>query len=553
MQSRTLSAKYGYSGRVTEATLATRGDDLGGVRWQTALAKSGRPAYVIAFACSLIVLSLGFWRPAPSGDESVTILAIRHGWLQIWQMRFHDPALLPYYFMLKAWATLVPSEFALRLPSVIAMSAMVVVVMKIVADFTNIMVSILAGVITLIMPSVTLFAQDARPYTFAALFACLSVRCWLMRARSPRTSYVVSLTLCLIAGILLHAYSATLILVLLISAMILRKGAAPGLLRATLVASIASCVTALPFLMLVERYARGQITAPAVSLRSMAYIVAALPAGVLKPWLAPVFAALALALCGTGVVVTLRRPSMRQRPLTIVSLIWLIVPPTALTAVQIVLGKPTLLARYWEFCVPALSIIITLFVVRVMAWRPSAGFVACGLLVLLALPTQIFVRGDDGHDGAHWESLPEVLAAAGLRAFPISMNGSALDALLIYDHGQYRHRLFIRQSAAKSGLVAPVLWATDSRVMLRAARRAGGLIAYQTRTASSSMPTASDFRRLVDVHAGRYALRVSCNYFGDSLGIFGVQRHMRDLSAFAQMAREIEMRAHGHARCIVLE
>src|SRR6266851_4529766 len=80
MQSRTLSAKYGYSGRVTEATLATRGDDLGGVRWQTALAKSGRPAYVIAFACSLIVLSLGFWRPAPSGDESVTILAIRHGW-----------------------------------------------------------------------------------------------------------------------------------------------------------------------------------------------------------------------------------------------------------------------------------------------------------------------------------------------------------------------------------------------------------------------------------------------------------------------------------------
>jgi Dolichyl-phosphate-mannose-protein mannosyltransferase len=521
------------------------------VRWQTGLAKSGRPAYVIAFACSLIVLGLGFFRPAPSGDESVTTLAIRRGWLQIWQMRFHDPALLPYYLVLKAWSALVPSEFALRLPSVIAMSAMVVVVMKMVADFTNIMVSILAGVITLIMPSVTLFAQDARPYAFAALFACLSVRCWLMRARSPRTSYAVSLTLCLTAGILMHAYSATLILVLLISAMILRKGAAPGLLRATLVASIVSCVTALPFLILVERYARGQITAPAVSLRSMAYIVAALPAGVLKPWLAPVFAALALALCGTGVVVTLRWPSMRQRPLTIVSLTWLIVPPAALTTVQIVLGKPTLGARYWEFCLPALSITITLLVVRVMAWRPSAGFVACGLLVLLALPTQIFVRGDNGHDGAHWESLPDVLAAAGLRAFPISMNGAALDPLLIYDHGQYRYRLLIRQSAAQSGLVAPVLWATDSRVMLRAARRPGGLIAYQTRTASSLVPRAADFRRLVDPHAGYYVLRVSCDYFGDSLGVFGVLGRPRNPSAFAEIAREIELRANGHVRCVV--
>lgn len=531
--------------------VATR-DHRDVMRRQAAPGRSNRPVYVIAFVGSLIVLGFGFWRSAPSGDESVTILAIRRSWPQVWQMRFHDPALLPYYLMMKAWSTLVPSAPALRLPSVLAMSVMVVVVMKMVADFTSIRVSILAGVITLIMPSVTLFAQDARPYAFTGLFACLSVRFWLMRTRSPRTVHVVLLTSCLVAGILMNAYSAALLLVLLVGATVLRQQAAPKLLRATLIASIASSLAVLPFLLLVLRYARGQVSAPAVSLRSMAYIVAAFPAGVLKPWLAPAFAVLALTLCGAGAVVTLRWPSVRVRPLTVVSLIWLIVPPMALTLIQIVLDKPTLLARYWQFCLPAVSILITFFLVRVMAWRPNTALIACGLLVLLALPTQIFLRSEDGHDGARWESLPAVLASVDLRALPISMNSSALDGLLVYDHGQYRDRLFIRRSAAKSGLVAPVLSAPDSRVVVRAARREGGLIAYQSRTKSSSMPTASDFGRLVDVHAGRYALRVSCNYFGDSLGIFGVQRHMRDLSAFAEMAREIELRAHGHARCIVL-
>ena len=535
------------------AGLTSKTRDQRDIVRQPAPGKSDRPVYVIAFASSLIVLGLGFWRPAPSGDESATILAVRRSWPQIWQMRFHDPALLPYYLMMKAWWTLIPSESALRLPSVLAMSVMIVVVMKTVADFTSIWVSALTGVIMLIMPSVTLFAQDARPYAFAGLLACLSVRSWLKRTRGPGTIRVVLLTSCLVAGIFMHAYSATLILVLLIGATALRQDASPKLLRATLIASISTSLVTLPFLLLVQRYARGQVSAPAVSLRSMAYIVAAFPAGVLKPWLAPAFAVLALLLCGAGAVVTLRWPSVRVRPLAVVSLIWLIVPPVALTLVQIILGKPTLLARYWQFCLPAASILIAFFLVRVKAWRPSMALVACGLLVLLALPAQIFVRSEDGHDGARWESLPRILDSEGLRALPISMHGDALDALLVYDHGQYHGRLFIRHSADKSGLVVPVLSASGSRIVLRAAQREGGLIAYQSRTNSSSMPTASDFSRLVDVHAGHYALRVSCNYFGDSLGVFGVQGHLRDLGAFAQMAREIEQRADGHARCVVLE
>jgi len=32
-----------------------------------------------------------------------------------------------------------------------------------------------------------------------------------------------------------------------------------------------------------------------------------------------------------------------------------------LTFIQILLGTPTLLARYWQFCLPAVSILITFF------------------------------------------------------------------------------------------------------------------------------------------------------------------------------------------------
>jgi Dolichyl-phosphate-mannose-protein mannosyltransferase len=463
-------------------------------------------------------------------------------------MRFHDLGLLSYYFITKAWSSLVPGEAIIRFPSVLAMSIVVVVVMQMVTEFTDVRTGILAAAITLIMPSVPLFAQDARPYAFVTLSACLSVRFWLLRVTDAKPRYVVLLTLFLVTGTLMHAYSAVLILVFLIGAIVLRNDSAPGLLRATVVASSASCLFVVPFLAFADRYARGQATAPAVSPRSLAYIVAAFPAGVLKPWLAPEFAALTLAAGAAGAFLILRRPAIRGRPLTIVSLIWLVVPPVVLTAVQVVLDKPTLLARYWEFCVPALAIVVTICVARVSSWRPWAAFAACLLLALLALPTQIFIRGDDGHDGTLWQRLPDVLASARLRAFPITINGTAPDALLIY--GQYRGRLFIRRSATGCGLIAPILQPADSPVVLRAARLAHGLIVYQTRTSSTTMPSAANFRRLVNVKSGIYHLQVSCEYFGDSLGIFGVRGHSLRPGTVARIARQIEIAADGQARCV---
>jgi hypothetical protein len=314
-------------------------------------------------------------------------------------------------------------------------------------------------------------------------------------------------------------------------------------------ASCASCLFVVPFLALADRYARGQVTTPAVAPRSLAYAIAAFPAGVLKPWLAPEFAVVTLAAAAAGAFLIVWQPELRERPLAIVGLSWLVVPPVVLTGVQVVLGEPTLLARYWEYCVPALAIIIAIWVARLWSWRPPAALTAVALIAVLALPAQIYIRGADGHDGANWQRLPDVLSSPSLRAFPITMNGTAPDALLVY--GQYRGRLFIRESAAGAGLIAPIPEPAGSPVVLQAARRTGGLIAYQTRTPSAAIPSPADFRHLVNVRTGLYYLRVSCEYFGDSLGIFGVQGRRLSGAALERMAHQIEVAADGHARCAI--
>jgi hypothetical protein len=74
---------------------------------------------------------------------------------------------------------------------------------------------------------------------------------------------------------------------------------------------------------------------------------------------------------------------------------------------------------------------------------------------------------------------------------------------------------------------------------------------YHTRSASGAIPSAADFGRLVRPADAHYYLQVSCEYFGDSLGIFGARGHSPEPRALRAMAREIELAAGGHARCLV--
>ncbi len=507
--------------------------------------------YVTCFVCSLLVFGLFFWAPALSEDEAVTVVAIRRSWSQIWLIRFHDPALLPYYFLLKFWSYIATSAVAMRIPSVIATSLMVVVVVVIVTEATSIRQGIFALLALLILPSISFYAQDARPYAMAGLFAALSVGFWLKYAETRSTRYLLLLTLSLVAGILMHAYVAILTIVLVATAVILRKENPPGLVRATAISSVAAWVLTLPYLLLVNSYAKGQITAPAVSVRSISYMLAALPTGVLKPFLAPLFAGSVLVLAGIGLISSWTLPAGGERRLAVVAMLWLAVPLVALILIEAIFRKPTMLPRYWEFSAPALGIVVALVLPRIVSWRTSAVAVAICLLALLASPTQAFVRGNNGHDGANWRSLHQVLTLPPLRAMPITMNGLSVDTLLAYDAGLVRQRVPIRRDAARFGLVAPVQFSTYSAEFRAAAQSARGLIAYHTRSPSSKIPTSLDFKGLVRLRQRYYVLRVSCDFFGDSLGVFGIRHDQLNNSAYLEIAKQIERQSAGAAICKV--
>ena len=48
-----------------------------------------------------------------------------------------------------------------------------------------------------------------------------------------------------------------------------------------------------------------------------------------------------------------------------------------------------------------------------------------------------------------------------------------------------------------------------------------------------------------------YVLRVSCDFFGDSLGVFGIRHDQLNNSAYLEIAKQIERQSAGAAICKV--
>lgn len=99
-----------------------------------------------------------------------------------------DAVLAPYYFFMRAWiATFGDSVVALRLPSVLAMAAAAGVVGSIGARLYGAGAGFLAGCLFALVPAVSRYGQEARPYAFAVLFAAASTLALLAALAEPRS------------------------------------------------------------------------------------------------------------------------------------------------------------------------------------------------------------------------------------------------------------------------------------------------------------------------------------------------------------------------------
>lgn len=159
-------------------------------RWNTATPAAGEPpeqkwwrrgVFTGLVGIALAFGLVGIGKPGPSADEAATMLAVNRSWdgfLDLVQGK--DVVHVPYYALARVWAS---GEGMQQLASVRAASA---VAMALAAGFLYLIVArrigILLGAATAVLftalPSVSRFAQEARP---SALLVLATVLAWFTR------------------------------------------------------------------------------------------------------------------------------------------------------------------------------------------------------------------------------------------------------------------------------------------------------------------------------------------------------------------------------------
>lgn len=179
----------------------------------------------LAWAAPVVVMAvLGLFElgvPQLWRDEFATWSAATRTLPQLWAMLHNTDAVLGvYYFGLHFWiAVFGASPVAMRLPSVIAMVIAAGVVGLIGRRLAGNAAGVAGGVIFALIPSVSRYAQEARPYAFATLFAALATLLFLRAMERPHWSrwaiYAVVLAAAGTANLIALSVAAGHLLILL--------------------------------------------------------------------------------------------------------------------------------------------------------------------------------------------------------------------------------------------------------------------------------------------------------------------------------------------------
>ena len=141
---------------------------------------------VVALALGLFEIGVPqLWR-----DELATWSAASRTLPQLWAMLHNIDAVLGiYYFGLHLWmAVFGDSATAMRVPSVIAMAGAAAVVGLIGRRLGGGVAGLAGGLIFALIPSISRYAQEARPYAFATFFAALATLMFLRAMERPNWS-----------------------------------------------------------------------------------------------------------------------------------------------------------------------------------------------------------------------------------------------------------------------------------------------------------------------------------------------------------------------------
>jgi mannosyltransferase len=360
----------------------------------------------VGFTAMLVVAGSSLTSVSLDWDEGASLSAATRSPSEIGLLAMHrDAVIAPYYLMLHVVVRIFgESDVALRLPSLLAMSLGVGVMAELGRRLNGQATGILAGIIGAAIPSLAFYANTARPYAFAFLFATLSSLLLLEAVRKPSWWRWAGYAVCVFMTGAFHLVALSVLAAhVVIWGVSWLKDRDHRLWRALPLVA-AALVALAPLMWLGKRQRYLQIKwAQAPTWDTIATlpgdIVLSTPVGFL--------------LLGLAVAAFSALPSRTY--LELVALV--AVPVAAIMAVSFV--GPVWVARYGIFLIAPLVVLaaatITSEHVRAVAVpRLVRTAVVAGALVFLALPAQTWIRYH--HNSADTRGLAAVIhdhAAAG--------------------------------------------------------------------------------------------------------------------------------------------
>jgi mannosyltransferase len=396
---------------------------------------------------SLVMVALGLWRLSAASywrDEAATLTAVQRPFGQLLRMLGHVDAVHGVYYLVM-WPVVQvagPGEVATRLPSVVAMAVAAGLVAALGRRLVSPETGLAAGLIFAVLPQVSRYAQDARPYGMVVALA-VAASYLLVRAigtTGRRRGWLTGYAACLGVMGALEAFALLLIIAhaTTVALACLRKdrgrtwppvlSGQPGragwsLAAAWLAATTAAMVLASPVLVLGfdQRKTLGWLQRKPQGLDAVTNIWRlAGPAPM-------VLAGLLVMALGLAVSARAGRAGLRAawpRQLTGLCIPWLLLPPAILIGVSFAVRVYT--PRYVLYCLPALALLAGAGLIAacragktrperesragLSAWGWVAGTTALVVVAALGLGAQLKVRAPGGQ-GDNIRRVDRIVAA----------------------------------------------------------------------------------------------------------------------------------------------
>jgi mannosyltransferase len=425
-------------------------------------------------AVSTAVLALGLWRPAFGEDESILVMVARWPREQfVAALQGQEAPIAPYYVIMRLWLRASTQEWWARLPSLVAMVAAVVLLAGWVERRMSRSAGLLTAAVMLCLPSISRFAQEARPYglTVCATVAC-SIAWWRARTttgRAPTLWYSASIVvLGLNQALALSVVAAQLVCSVLRDPDPVRRVRHRPLSR-TVVPAVIGLVLVAPFVVLASGRGTGNLGHLKPNLHNVWAIAAAALTG--EPREARVVDQIAWLVVGLAVLGLWRLRQPSHRILLGYCWLWALVPVDAMLLASPY--RPTLVARYLLPTAPAWSVLAAqgCLVLATAATKVATGLLhnrhattvlgataaTLPLVVLLAVgwPRQVLYRTASGHPFGDVRPAVALLSAPGYRDLPVVVLPSPWYAVqaLVYDPTLARRLTFTDGPRMADGLM----------------------------------------------------------------------------------------------------